>query len=268
MRVRQQSLVAVLCLTLAAAAVRAETWRGPPVDASLGEAAKSAIARADVLYAAREKDGNDTRAAEELRSLAKAAPDAFDVQWRLSRAVWWLSERTGDKARLRVLSQECREAAERALKLKPAAAEALYFGALCIGSYSRAVGLLTALSEGLEAKFRDPLLALAKSAPALDNGGVFNALGRYKFSLPWPKRDYDQSVVYLERALQLQPANLRGRVYLAETLAARDDAGDAARASRLLFEVLSAPVGRYDTAEEFFSQGLARALAPKLPVKP
>jgi hypothetical protein len=261
-------LLSALAVSVVALAGRAEPWRGPPVDAALGEQLRSAIARADVLYASRERDGNDAKAADELRTLAKNAPGSFDVVWRLSRAVWWLGERTGDREQLRALSRECRDAADQALKLRPGAAEGLYFGALCIGSYSRAAGLLVALREGLEAKFRDPLLALSKSNPAIDNGGVFNALGRYKFTLPWPKRDYDQSVAFLERALQVQPAGLRGRVYLAETLAARDADGDVVRARKLLSEVLSAPVGRYDTAEEYHSQALARALASKLGVKP
>jgi hypothetical protein len=260
--------LAACALVLYAAGARAETWRGPALEAGLSAEAKAVLARADALYAAREKDGNDAKAAAELRTLTKSAPGSFDAWWRLARAVWWLGERTGDIDRLRALAGECREAAGAAQKLRPNAAEGLYFGALCVGSYSRAAGLLTALREGLEAKFRDPLMALAQSAPAMDNGGVFNALGRYKYTLPWPRRDYDQSVAHLERALELHPANLRGRVYLAETLAARDRSGDTARARRLVSEALTASVGRYDTAEELHAQGLARSLAAKLGLKP
>jgi tetratricopeptide (TPR) repeat protein len=261
-------LSAASAFVMLATAARAEPWRGPAVDGALPDAVKASLARADALYASRDKDGNDAKAASELRSVVKTAPGSFDAWWRLSRAVWWLGERTSDETRLRPLSRECREAAETAVKLRPNAPEGLYFGALCIGSYSRAAGLFTALREGLEAKFRDPLVALAKSTPAMDNAGVFNALGRYKFTLPWPKRDYDESVAHLERALELQPVNLRGRVYLAETLAARDRVGDLARARRLLAEVLAAPVGRYDTAEELHAQGLARALSGRTGLKP
>jgi hypothetical protein len=260
--------LAACALAFFASGARAEPWRGPALEAGLSEAVKASLARADALYAAREKDGNDAKAAAELRTLTKAAPVSFDAWWRLARAVWWLGERTGDRDRLRALAEECREAAAAARKLRPNAAEGLYFGALCVGSYSKAAGLLTALREGLEAKFRDPLITLSQSAPAMDNGGVFNALGRYKFTLPWPKRDLDQSVAHLERALELHPANLRGRVYLAETLAARDRSDDAAKARRLVSEALAAPVGRYDTAEELHAQGLARSLAVKLGMKP
>ena len=267
MAVRMNALVLGLAALLTAVPGSAEPWRGPALEASLSESTRTALLQADALYAARDRSGNDLKALESLRAASKAAP-SYDVWWRLSRAAWWLGERTGDKARLRALALEGRAAADEALKLRPQGAEGLYFRALSVGSYSSAVGLFTALREGLEAQFRDPLLQLSRSTPALDNGGVFNALGRYKFSLPWPKRDYDQSAAWLRRAQELQPTNLRGRVYLAETLAARDAPGDIAEARRLLAEVRTAPTGRYDTAEELHAKELGRALEARLGTSP
>lgn len=239
-------------------------WPGPPVAAAAPDDVKAGLAQADALYDEREKAGSLGKVLEALRGLQKAHADSYDVNWRLARALFWQAEGTGAKDQKRALATEGRQAAGKAAAANAKGPEALYFGALCIGEYSHSVGILTALSEGIEAKFRDPLLEVAKLDPNIDNGGVWNALGRYKFELPWPKRDYDQSVTWLRKSIETNPKNLRGRFYLAESLAARDDKGDEAEARKLFKEVLDAGVGQYDTAEEQRSKDLARASLAKL----
>ena len=165
-------------------------------------------------------------------------------------------------------SEEGAAAGDKAVALRPDGTEGLYFGALNLGSLSHAVGILNALMRGLEGKFRDPLLKTEKLNPSIDNGGLYNALGRYKFELPWPKQDLNESASYLRKAMQIFPPDLRARVYLAETLAARNSKGDVDEGKRLLKEVQDATVGRYDTAEEIRAKELGRALAARLKWNP
>lgn len=238
-------------------------WVPPPPPADASEEIQSTVKQADQLYDTREQAGHMDQLLSLLRTSAAKNPGSYDVHWRLSRALFWVGDDLKPGDRLKAVSEEGAAAGDKAVAARPNGAEGLYFGALNLGSLSHAVGILNALMRGLEGKFRDPLLATEKLNPGIDNGGLYNALGRYKFELPWPKQDLDASVVYLRKALQIYPPDLRARVYLAETLAARNGKGDLDEAKRLLKEVTDAQVGRYDTAEELRDKELARALAAK-----
>lgn len=258
---------AMLLLTLAPAAraeQRGSGWVSPGPSADAPEAIRAALLEVDRLHDTREQGSNGDKGTELLRGLAKTSPESFDVNWRIARALFWASEAMTDKDRRRTLATEGWDAGKKALAVKPKSADALYWTSLCVGSYSQSIGILTALREGVEAKFRDPLVAVSKSDPKIDHGGVWNALGRYKFELPWPKKDLAESVTYLRRALEINPQNLRARVYLAESLEDRDDDGDVEEAKRLLKEVLAAPAARYDPAEELRAKAFARAAATRL----
>lgn len=260
-------VVSLVALASSAAAPRGSGWKPPQTAADAPEALTSAIVVADRLYDARgTKDDEGGAALHALRQAAKEHPDSWDVRWRLARAAFWFSEGlpADAKEERRATTEEGWRAGEKARELKPDAPEGAYFMSLCIGEYSHTVGLLTALKQGLEAKFRDPLLAVARKSPNVDHGGVWNALGRYKFELPWPKRDLDESVRYLRKGLEVNPDNLRARVYLAESLEKRGKGNDVEEARKLLEQVAQAPVGRYDAAEERRAKSLAKAFAQRM----
>jgi tetratricopeptide (TPR) repeat protein len=243
---------------------RGSGWVPPPPPASAPDDVKTLAREWEALYYAREKPGNLDKVLALTREAGKKHPDSFDVQWRLALSLCWASENSKDNARRRQLAEEGWEAGKRATQLNPKVAEGHYFTAYCVGQYSLTIGIVTALRQGIESKFRDPLLEAAKYDEAVDHGGIYNSLGRYKYELPWPKRSYGESVRYLRKAIAINPQNLRARVYLAESLLARDDKGDRAEAEQLLKEVAGAPVGRYDTAEELLAKDLGTEAAKKL----
>lgn len=262
---RAAKYVAVLLVSLSAAGASAEGKRGsgwvaPALAADLAEELKAGLAEADAAYGIRERKGESEKALGALRELAKKSPDAFDVNWRLARAAFWAAESTKDAAKKQALAIEGRDAGRKAIAARPKSADGHYWSALCIGEYSHSIGILTALGEGVEAQFRDPLLEAEKLDAKIDHGGVFNALGRYKFELPWPKRDVEASITYLRKGIEVNPQNLRARVYLADSLAKRDGTGDLDEAKTLVRFVLAASPGRYDPAEEYRAQEFARAL--------
>lgn len=240
-------------------------WRAPALPADASPEVVAAVKAADALYDARDADGGK-KAYEALQAAVASHPDAWDLQWRLARAAFWVSEGLPAKAKAerKAVSQVGWNAGEAAMKLHPDRPEGPYFMALCIGEYSRSIGVLTALRQGIEAKFRDPLLAVSKKAPGLDHGGVWNALGRYKFELPWPKKDVNESIRFLRKAIEVNPANVRARVFLAESLEDRDDQGDVDEAKKLLAEVARAPGRQYDPPEEQRAVAMARDLARRL----
>jgi len=259
--------LAVLSVALPALAEkRGSGWVAPAPAAEATEALKATLAEADRLYDTRHESGNDAKALELLRAAGKENPASFDVQWRLARACFWTAETIGakDQDKRRAVAKEGWEAGKRAVAAKPKAADGHYWLSLNVGEYSHSVGIITALTEGIEDKFRDPLVQAEKLDPSLDHGGVFNALGRYKFELPWPKRDLKASVEYLRKSVQVNPQNLRGRAYLADALWDRDDDGDRAEAKKLLDEVDAAPSGRYDAPEELRAKSIAKAIRARI----
>lgn len=124
--------------------------------------------------------------------------------------------------------------------------------------------MITAIRRGLEPKVREALLAAERLDERVENGGALVALGRYRSEAPWPIRDLNAAVGYLGRALEIHPEGLRARVYLAEALAARRADGDEAAARVLFRQVLEAPLGRYDLAEERRALELAHEALARL----
>lgn len=139
-----------------------------------------------------------------------------------------------------------------------------YYAAVCMGNYALGLGVVKALSLGLEGKFRDRLGKAAALNDSYENGGVETAWGRFFDKLPWPKRDRKQAEEHLRRALQINPAALRARVFLAGVFL---DSDRAPEAKQLLDEVAAAPVGRYDAPEERRAKAMAVGLQPVLTAK-
>jgi tetratricopeptide (TPR) repeat protein len=130
-----------------------------------------------------------------------------------------------------------------------------------MGNYSLGIGILKALAQGLEGKFKDHLGRAQEIDAGFLNGGVENAWGRFYFKLPWPKYDPGQSERHLLAALRINPDNVRGRVYLAE-LYEREHHPREARAQ--LERALARPPGQYDGPEERRYQKRARAILAQL----
>jgi tetratricopeptide (TPR) repeat protein len=223
------------------------------------------IARIDEVHKHR-----DDRAAwsEEQRlvqtTLARAPLDD-GVLWRAARLYFWASDDPGlsNEQRSR-WGKEGWDLAERAIAINHDDVAGLYYAAVCMGNYALGLGMVTALSKGLEGKFRDRLSAAERLNPRYEHGAIDTAWGRFYEKLPWPKRDRKKAEEHLRRAQQVGPSNLRARVYLAETYLNEDRAQDA---KRLLDEVSAAPVGRYDPPEERRAKALGAALLPQLYAK-
>ena len=90
-----------------------------------------------------------------------------------------------------------------------------YWAALGIGSYAEGMGALRALANGIEGKFRRPLERATALDERYDHGSIPVVWAAYYLELPWPKRDRDKAAEQLKRALAINPANLRARLYQA-----------------------------------------------------
>jgi len=188
------------------------------------------------------------------QALARA-PDDYGLLWRAAAWHFWKSDEPGlpkaEKTRLGKLGWDL---AERAVARNPDGAAGHFWAAVTMGNYALGLGVVRAIAQGIEGKFRHHIDAAERLDPRYGQGSIQNTLGAYYMSLPWPKRDVKKAAEWFDKALAINPHNLRTRVFMAQ-LNLREDR--PAEAKRLLEEVLAATPGKYDPPEEKRAKVLA-----------
>jgi tetratricopeptide (TPR) repeat protein len=223
------------------------------------------LARIDELQRRRD----DHAAFAEEQRLADAvvarAPADYEALWRAARVYFWASDDPGlphdQRSRLGKIGWDL---AERAIAANPNDVAGYYWAAVCMGNYALGLGVVRALSQGLEGKFRDRLGRATALNDGYQWGGVETAWGRFFEKLPWPKRDRKAAEEHLRRAIAMNPNALRAREYLAGVYL---DAGRLAEARPLLDQVTAAAGDRYDPPEERRAKAIATGLANDLAAK-
>jgi hypothetical protein len=207
----------------------------------------------DTLWKHRDEPGAVDQLHKLLEAPLAADKNSFDANWRLASLYNWEANNSeGDKKA--GLGHKGWDAADLAIAVKPGDVHAQYFGGTGIGLYAEGVGVLTALSQGLEGKFKDRIQAAMKIDKDFEDGAPQVVWGRFFFKLPWPKRDVDQSIRVLTPLMDSHPHNLRAKLYLAESLT---DEGSVEDARKLVQSIIAAPPGE-DPPETRLLQTQAR----------
>lgn len=252
-----------LCLSFACAAVAAPVLAQQPAagspspdDAARQGGVAELLKAADAAYARRDAPGALDEGRSSLEAAERRAPGDYEVLWRLARLYFWLSDdpAIGDDERSK-LGKKGWEYGEKAIAANPSRVEGYHFAAAGMGNYSLGIGILRALREGIEGKFKDRLSHAERIDPDFQNGSIQTAWGRFWFKLPWPKYDAKKSEQALLAALKRNPGNVRARVYLAD-LYEKEDEKKAARTQ--LEKAVAGEPGRYDAPEERRWQKVAR----------
>jgi hypothetical protein len=220
------------------------------------------VARLDALHLRRDDPAALAEAQRTADQALATAPFDYEVLWRAARVLFTQSDQpnrsTDDRSRL---GKQAYDLAERAIAANPNGVAGQYWAALSIGSYAEGMGVLRALSNGIEGKFLRPLERATALDERYDHGSIPVVWCAYYLELPWPKRDRGKATTACQRALAINPANLRARFYLAR-IASDEDHPDQARA--LLAAIAAAPVGPYDPPEDRRVKKDAAAMAAKL----
>lgn len=207
----------------------------------------------DELWKERDRPGATAQLHRILEPQLAADKRSFDANWRLAALYNWEANQVEGDRRAE-LGHKAWDAAEIAVATHPKDVRAQYNMAVGIGLYAEGVGILTALSQGLEGKFRDHIGAALKADKDYLDGAPQVVWGRFFFKLPWPKRDDNQSIAILAPLMDSHPHNLRAKLYLADSVA---DEGSVDDGRKLVQQILDAPPGD-DPPETRFLQGQAR----------
>ncbi len=225
----------------------------------------AALAHLDDLHRRRDDRAAWSEQQRLVQSLIARAPGDHGVLWRAARFYFWASDDppVPNDQRSR-WGKDGWDLAERAITVNPNDVAGYYWAALCMGNYAMGLGVVKALSHGMEGKFRDRLGRAQALNPGYEASSAETAWGRFFDKLPWPKRDRKKAEDHLRRAIELNPHALRARVYLALSYL---DSDRAPEAKRLLDEVNAAVPGYYDPPEERRAKLMAAGVMPELYAK-
>jgi hypothetical protein len=185
-------------------------------------------------------------------------PNGFETTRRQASLVAWEADGESDGSDEKAAKGKIAwEAGDKAIQANPGDVRGHYFSGVGVGLYSEGVGILTALSQGLEGKFRERMLAALRIDKDFQNGAPQVVWGRYFFKLPWPKRDLDESIRVLRAAMRSHPGNWRAKLYLADSLIVNGLEGQDDEAHQLVQQILDAP-GGHDPPEERRVKEMAR----------
>lgn len=220
------------------------------------------LAQADAAYVLRDEPGQLETSRQALEYAARLAPNDYGVLWRQARHEAWLSEDPAipDKQKSE-LGKKAWQLGERAIAAEPGRVEGWFYAVSGMGNYSLGIGILSALAQGIEGKFKDRLSSAERIDAGYLGGAIQVAWGRFWFKLPWPKHDAEKSLRSLRAALARNPDNVRARVYLGDLHL--DEGRTAAAKAEYQAALVKAP-GQYDAPEERRWQGVARAALEKL----
>ena len=236
-----------LLLAFVIAAAAAPAFAEEAATGKVPEAAAGWIADFDKLW----PDRTDPKAMKKLYDIVepvqKKNDTDFEANWRLSALLNWDANNYPDGGDLKAgLGKRAWTVGDKAIQGKPDDVRGQYNAAIGIGLYSEGVGILTALSQGLEGKFKSRAQAALRIDKDYLDGGPQVLWGRFFRKLPWPKKDLDESIKVLTAVAKEHPENLRAKYYLADSLL---DDGKKAEAKKLGDEVMAAPPGK-DLAED------------------
>ncbi len=254
-------LVLIVAALAAPPSTLAQSTQAP--DASRQAAPRAAaadlsplLAEADATYLRRDDPAALAAHRVRLAEAEKLAPNDYEVLWRLARIYFWLADdpnlKSEEKSKLGKMGWEY---GDRATAANPGRVEGWHFAAGGVGNYALGIGVITALRQGIEGKFKERLSRAEKLDPDFQNGAIQTAWGRFWYELPWPKYSADRSQRSLQAALKKNPANVRAHVYLAD-LHAKEERPEQASAELQL--ALAGAPGRYDAPEERRWQEVAK----------
>jgi tetratricopeptide (TPR) repeat protein len=217
---------ALISLLLGGVACRNSALEANPnLGAADAKVATSKIAEADPLYEAREDMNKARVAVTALRQAHTADYGNYEAAWKLSRAAFYVGDRTDTDAERDAMFREGTDAGKAAVQLQPTKPEGHFWLGANYGG-TAAHSTLSNLSS-----FRDikgEMEAVLKLEESYQGYSAYLGLGRLYLRAPKVLGgDVPKAVEYLEKGVKLNPNNTVMRYELAEAYAANNRDADA-----------------------------------------
>ena len=182
-RMTRTALLALAALAPPLLASAQPSTAAPAPDASQHEGAPAdlapVLAEIDAAYEHRDDPAQLELQRSKLAEAEKLAPGNYDVLWRQARLNVWLADdpKAGGKEKER-LGKIAWDYGDKATAANPGRVEGWYWGAAGMGLYGLGIGVITALKQGIEGKFKERLSTAEKIDPNYNHGGIQTAWGR------------------------------------------------------------------------------------------
>jgi hypothetical protein len=234
----------------------------PPAELTPAQRVEALIAEGDALYARRYEKVTWWQALNKYNAALGMDPKNYGAMWRVARSYFFIAERQTDDDTKEQYGKTGWDWGLKAIKLNPKGVEGHYFAGIALGQYAQAISILSALAKGLDGDYRELIGAALKIDRYHDGAGPVIAMGRYYFTLPWPKYDGEESIKFLREAIA-HGDKLRSHFYLAETLLSEDQAAEALKEVQIVLDRKLVP-GKGDYADDLWFQQQAPALKKKI----
>jgi uncharacterized protein (TIGR02996 family) len=169
-------------------------------------------------------------------------PDDGQVLWRVARAHCAMAKAQPAGPGRQAEALTCWTLGDRARALNPSSAEAHYWAAVGLGLWARSIGVLRAITEGVQEKLHERLDKAIALDPDVDHAGPWLIKGRFYQEAPWPLHDMKRAGEYLDKVRARFPESVKARLYYADWLV---EQGERQKAQAEL-EALLAADGSYD----------------------
>jgi hypothetical protein len=187
----RMGLVGALLLLLCAPAAGAPSLGTPEQEPG------AAAVELDALWPLRDEPAAARAFERRLEQALDEAPDDPELLWRAARWRVWCSQGAAPHALRSTEAHGAWLIAERALRLAPDSLPVRYWAALSAGAWGQTMGIVAALRQGIEGKFRENLEYVLRRDRNYDGGGLFEPRGersclrvhcRCSFTVALPRR--------------------------------------------------------------------------------
>jgi tetratricopeptide (TPR) repeat protein len=214
----------------------------------------------DALYANRTDLTSARRAAAIWQGEIDRNPHDFAAAWKRAKAGYWLGGHESTSDAKDAAYEAGMAAARTAIATAPDKPEGHFWLAANMGGYAENHGIRGGLKY--RGAIREELEKVLAMDPAFLQGSADRALGRWYFEVPGLFGGSKQkSEDHLRRALAYNPRSIVTRLFLAETLEARDRVADA---KSELQQVAALPVDPDWAPEDTEFKAQARAMLARL----
>lgn len=172
------------------------------------------LAALDRLYLHRD----DPNALAQLEAALAQPGDDAELLWRAARAHCAKARATDSSSIQQTEAKTCWALADQARSLNPREAEGHYWAAVGVGLFAETIGVLRAMSEGIEGKLRERIDKALSLNPTIERGGPWLFKARFLHQSPWPIRDMTRAGELYAKVVLKFPQNLTARLHRADWL--------------------------------------------------